>query len=339
MSEQHLDTHRNLISVLLTYPDRASKVLNKHQQLIDANFIQQLEAVATKMAEAGNQAAAEFLENLAAQIRREFLSVVLQVGQETITASEIVSRLTRYQMLPQFLSEVIIDQALAPIQCSPEEQTKAYQRFYEQNQITDDNERQAWCQHNGLTQEQLEDLAIRPLKLQKFQQAMWGKKVESYFLERKEELDQVCYSLLRIKDGGLAQELYFRLEEGEQSFVEIARKYSQGPEAQQGGLIGPMSMKMPHPVIARILKSLKPGQISQPVRIEEWFIIVRLEKYIPAQLNETMRRRLLNELFQNWLSEQLSKQSINLFAAQSTNSSPVIPAAASPDQESVALPA
>jgi parvulin-like peptidyl-prolyl isomerase len=312
MTEQTLETHRNLIGVLLTYPNRATTVLNKNQTLLNENFVQTIESVSARMSEAGNQTAAEFLQNLAAQIRREFLNVVLQVGQETITASEIMSRLTRYQMLPHFLSEVIIDQAIAPIACTCEEVEKAYQWFYEQNQIVDESDRAQWCQQNGLTQERLEDLAIRPLKLQKFQQAMWGKKVESYFLERKEDLDRVSYSMIRLKDGGLAQELYFRLEEGEQSFAEVARKYSQGPEAQQGGIIGSVSMKMPHPNIARLLKASKPGQISQPIRLDEWFIIVRLEKFIPAQLNNAMRQQLINELFGQWLSEQLNKQQINL---------------------------
>ncbi|MGH2416035.1 MAG: hypothetical protein ACRDEA_20565, partial [Microcystaceae cyanobacterium] len=141
---------RHLISVLLTYPQRAAKVLNTHQKLIDTDFVKLLEQVSHKMATAGNQSAAEFLQNLAAQIHREFLNVVVEVGQERITASEIVFRLTRYQMLPQFLSQVIIDQAIASIHCTPEEIAKACQGFYEQNQLTDEATLQEWCEHNRL---------------------------------------------------------------------------------------------------------------------------------------------------------------------------------------------
>jgi hypothetical protein len=38
----------------------------------------------------------------------------------------------------------------------------------------------------------------------------------------------------------------------------------------------------------------------------KWVMIVRLEKWIPAQLDELTRRRLLNELFTNWLQQQLN---------------------------------
>jgi hypothetical protein len=34
---------------------------------------------------------------------------------------------------------------------------------------------------------------------------------------------------------------------------------------------------------------------------------VRLEKFIPAQLDEPMRQRLLTELFTTWLQEQLNQ--------------------------------
>lgn len=51
----------------------------------------------------------------------------------------------------------------------------------------------------------------------------------------------------------------------------------------------------------------QPGQLWPPLRLGEWLVIVRLEQLIPAQLNEPMRDRLLNELFEAWLSEQLNK--------------------------------
>ena len=46
----------------------------------------------------------------------------------------------------------------------------------------------------------------------------------------------MVYSLIRSKDPGVAQELYFRIQEGENTFSELARQYSQGSEAQTGGL-------------------------------------------------------------------------------------------------------
>jgi parvulin-like peptidyl-prolyl isomerase len=237
---------------------------------------------------------------------RILMDVVLQVGDRQITADALVPLLAGYQMLPQLLQEIVVDQAIASIECTPEEIAAAKTEFYEKNNITNEAERQAWLTHYGMTQEQLDTLATRELRIETYKHKTWGSKLESYFLGRKGMLDKVIYSLIRVKDLGLAQELYFRILEGEQAFAEIARVHSQGPEAQTDGLIGPVELSVPHPNLAKMLSISKPGELMPPTRIGEWLVIVRLERFIPAQLDEPMRHRLLNECFSTWLKEQLS---------------------------------
>ena len=235
------------------------------------------------------------------------MAVVLQIGDRSITAEEVLPLMAGYQMLPQFLQELLIDQAIAAIDCTEEEITEAYQQFYAQNQLTSEEARQAWLNHYRMNPSQLETLATREMRIEKFKQKTWGPKLESYFLSRKDKLDKVIYSLIRTQDVGIAQELYFRVLEGEQSFAELARAYSQGPEAQTDGLIGPVELSVPHPTLAQLLTLSQPGQLSPPTRVGEWIVLVRLEKFIPAQMDESMRRRLLNECFNTWLKEQLEQ--------------------------------
>ncbi|HEY9634090.1 MAG TPA: peptidylprolyl isomerase [Coleofasciculaceae cyanobacterium] len=236
------------------------------------------------------------------------MDAVLRIGDRVITPEEIIPLLAGYQLLLPLIREIIIDQAIAPISCTPEEKAKALKQFFEQNQITDEAARLAWTSRHKMTVAQLEALATRGLLIEKFKQATWGHKLESYFLSRKEHLDRVIYSLIRTQDPGIAQELYFRIQEGEQSFADLAREYSQGPEAQTSGLIGPTELSTPHPQLAQVLRLSQPGQLSPPIRLGEWFLIVRLEKFIPAQLDTPMHQRLLNECFNNWLAEQLNQQ-------------------------------
>jgi len=235
------------------------------------------------------------------------MTEVLRVGNQVITPEEIIPRLVSYQMLPQLLCEMIIDQAIAPIECKPEDTASACQQFCQEHRLTSESERQAWLDTYGMTSEQLVTLATRKLRIERFKQATWNHQVEAYFLNRKRQLDKVVYSLLRTKDPSIAQELYFRIQEEEQSFAELAKEYSQGPEAQTGGLFGPVELSQPHPTLARMLALSQPGQLWAPTRLEEWFVIIRLEKFIPAQLDETTRRRLLQELFTSWLQAQLKQ--------------------------------
>ncbi len=238
------------------------------------------------------------------------MTTVLQWDNHTINGENILPRLTSYQMMPQLHRESIIDRAIAPISYTEEELENTRQRFYEQNQLDDDTKLQVWLKHHSMSQEFLETVFIpRLLKIKKFKHQQWNHQLESYFLKRKHELDRAIYSLIRIRERGIAKELYFRIQENEQSFAEVARQYSQGREAQVNGIIGPVELGTMHPTLARLLAISQPGQLWHPVPVEEWLAIVRLEKLIPAQLNVSMRQRLLRELFEAWIQKQMYENS------------------------------
>lgn len=236
------------------------------------------------------------------------MSQILQVAEKTITEKDLFPLLTKHQMLIPLAKEIILDQAIANIECTPEETQAARQQFFKQTKITSDEQLQAWLEQNYLTKDQLEVRIVRGRKLEKFKRETWGNKLESYYLKRKRQLDKVVYSLIRTQDYGVAQALYFRIESGEQSFTEVAKKFSQGAEAETGGLIGPVELNVPHPQIAQMLLRSEPGKLLTPTKIGEWVVILRLEKYLSATLDPTMSQRLLNELFNNWLNEQLQQK-------------------------------
>jgi parvulin-like peptidyl-prolyl isomerase len=231
----------------------------------------------------------------------------LEIGNFQIATKEVVPLLRKYQMLPGLIRELTIDRAIATIICDPAEVNEAINLHRQRFQLADDDRWAQWLATNNLSQSQYGEMAVRDYKLEKFKQETFGKKIESHFLARKGQLDRAIYSLIRTNDLGIAQEVYFRLCDGEHPFDALARQYSQGAEAQTGGLIGPVELSTPHPIIAKLLASNSPGKICPPIQLEQWFVIVRLEQMFPAQLDEAMRARLMNELFQAWLQQELIK--------------------------------
>lgn len=232
---------------------------------------------------------------------------MFKIGEKIVKAEEIPKLLKRYQLMPHFLRGLIIDKAIADINCSEAEKKKAVEQFLAQNQLTTPETQEAWLKERGLTQEELEEIAVMPVAVEKFKQGNWSNKVERYFLTRKSSLDRVIYSLIRTKNYNLAQELYYRILEGEQSFAEVASQYSEGPESQTGGQLGPVPLSQPHPAISKILSVSQPGQLWAPRGLAEWTVIIRLEKFIPAQLDDQMRQALINEMFETWLREETAK--------------------------------
>jgi parvulin-like peptidyl-prolyl isomerase len=233
------------------------------------------------------------------------MNSLVAVGDRTLAATELFGLLTQYQLLPTFLKEFVLDNALKDIVLTPEEEASALEQFYAQHQISSDEQQLNWLNYYRMNPEQLADQALRQFKLAKFKEMSWGAFMEVDFLKHKPKLDQFIYSLIRISNGEQAQELYFRIKEGEQTFAEVASQYSEGPEAQTGGQVGPVAASTLHPSLVQMLSSSKPGQIWPPQRFGEWSVIVRLEKCINAQLNETVRQQLLEHRYQEWLNHQL----------------------------------
>ncbi|MGV2829829.1 peptidylprolyl isomerase [Myxosarcina sp. GI1(2024)] len=233
------------------------------------------------------------------------MSVVLEIDDKVYTAQDLVPLLEKYQMLPMLAQEIVVDEVLAKVECTAEEKKQAYQLFYQQNHLASEEQVAAWMDKQGMQPEQLEELITKKIRLEKFKETNWGNKVEAYFVKRKPQLDRVVYSLIRVNKAEIAQELYFRIQEDDRTFQELAMEYSLGTEAQTGGLIGPVEINAPHPKIAQILATSKPGHLVPPTRVGEWIVIIRLENYISAQLDPSTRQRMLDELFQQWLKEEV----------------------------------
>lgn len=229
----------------------------------------------------------------------------IKVGEQFIPAERLLSLMRQYGLMPALLKELVIDQAIADIHLTEEETATAAEQFLQNAQLHSDEQRDAYLQQRGLQLEDLDILAIRERKLTKFKIETWGNKVESYFLQRKSKLDRVLYSLIRTKDPGLAQELFFRIRDDGEPFGDLARAYSEGQEAQTNGLLGPVELAVPHPTLAQMLSISQPGKLWTPTRVGEWFVVVRLEKFLPAKLDDNNRRRMLEELYNTWLTEQL----------------------------------
>jgi parvulin-like peptidyl-prolyl isomerase len=143
------------------------------------------------------------------------------------------------------------------------------------------------------------------VRLQKLMETRYQDRLEPYFLERRKELEQVVYGLIRLHNQGAAEELYLRLINDGADFSELARHHSLGEERFSHGLVGPMLISQPHPTIRAVLESLKVGEVHAPFRVDSWVLLVLMEHRQPARLNDATRIQLLQELLQQELDETL----------------------------------
>lgn len=246
------------------------------------------------------------------------MSSQYKIGQRLVSSEDFVSLVQRYQMVPQLLKECVIDQVLEEQVLTPEDETQAVQEFCVRNQLEEPEAQTRWLEHFQMTPNQLKATALKTFKLHRFKTETWGSKVESLFLSNKQQFDQVVYSLVRIDSPEIAQELFFRLQENEQSFSAIAAEYSKGPEAQTGGLIGPVEVAKLHPKLAQSLMSSNPGQIRPPMRVDQWIVILKLERMLPATLDDALQARLMDQQFQEWLRLQMENVKLEIIETETT---------------------
>ena len=128
-------------------------------------------------------------------------------------------------MLHQARREAIIDKCIQSLPPPTTNQLKGMlEEWCQQQRLDSPQKLERWQQQQGLSSEQWEQLATRSGSWLLWCQRNLEDKLNSHYLKRKNQLDQVSYSLLRVKEKHLANELHLRIKEGEASFEEIAEK-------------------------------------------------------------------------------------------------------------------
>ena len=214
-------------------------------------------------------------------------------------------------LIPLIIRE-LQDQELSKISVSKELKMKALKEFLNKLNLPNQESFETWKKTNNLTDKDIENLALNEVKTKQYCKNNFYNKAESRFFERKTELDIVVYSLLRIKDPGRAREFYLRIEEKEAEFSDLASRFSEGIEKKTCGIVGPSPVGAAHPILQQHLQNKPIGEVQPPIKIEDSYLIVRVESFDPAQLDNFMREKMALELFNNWLQTQAKEISQKL---------------------------
>ncbi|MGB7565695.1 MAG: peptidylprolyl isomerase [Prochlorococcaceae cyanobacterium] len=216
------------------------------------------------------------------------------------------NRLLRQQGVSFALAQgLVLDQVAASVEIEADQASGLMEAYLAQEGITDEEQLRVWLTRKGWEAEDLRYFATKTERVRRFALKRYGAEAEIRFLDRKLDLDQVTYSLLRVSDADLAEELYLQLREGEADFGGLVAAYSEGEEKATRGLIGPIAVTAGHPSLVERLRVGRPGQLWPPFAIGEVWVVVRLEERFPAQLDDTTRMAMVEELFQIWFKEQV----------------------------------
>lgn len=218
---------------------------------------------------------------------------------------ELVAYLRRHDLLRPLLRRNLIANTVRNVSLPEDLRGQLLQQYWQRNQLNTDEARRSHLQDRALGMADLLWQLELQQRIRAYAQQHFGGKAEAHFLKRKGQLDQVVYSLIRVKESYLAREIYLQILEGEANFSDLARRHAQGPERETNGVVA-TPLGQANPLLADRLRSAEPGQLLEPMAIADWWLVVRLDHRKEASLDEATAQRMAVEVFQEWIDEQLS---------------------------------
>ena len=225
--------------------------------------------------------------------------------------------LERFHLLTPLVERMVTHEAIANVEVSEEQLEEAKLDLLDQRGFDGIEQWTELLDELGRSEEDVLDRLRNGVRRRSFMRERFGPKAEARFLERKNELDQVVYSLLRLENSFLARELYLQIESGESNFADLAKRYAEGPERNTNGIVGPVSLTQAHPTLVEKLRVAQPGVLLEPFRISDWWLVVRLERYSPATFTEEVPDQMCEELFDAWIDEE-TDYSLSQLASETT---------------------
>ena len=230
--------------------------------------------------------------------------------------------LKRFNLLSPLVEQMVTSEAIAAVEVSEDQLEEARLGLLQQRGY---DGMEQWAELLEELQRSEEDVLDRlrfGIRRRSFMRERFGPKAEARFLERKNELDQVVYSLLRLENRFLARELYLQIESGESNFADLAKSYAEGPERNTNGIVGPVSLTQAHPTLVEKLRVSQPGVLLEPFRISDWWLVVRLERYSPATFTDEVSDQMCREMFDAWIDEETTT-SLDQLSSETTGVAPV----------------
>ena len=216
--------------------------------------------------------------------------------------------LHQHQLLVPMLRQLAEEQLAADASFNPEQVKELFNKAWQGLPgAPPDSFDAPWRDQLDDSQAAMLEQRIKKLRLQKRINELYDIEVEPYYLTRRADLERVTYRAIRVKEMGLAEELYLRLLDDEKSFEDLASTFSAGEERLAAGMMGPMTINDPHPAIADVLRRLAPGQIHAPIAVESWYIVLKLERREPSSLTSKTRLKLQQELLERDLKPHIEQ--------------------------------
>lgn len=212
-----------------------------------------------------------------------------------------IAELRKRDLLLVYLRSIALDDLVSDIDYSPDDYEQA-ERQWLAGKSEEKSIQLAWSE-NGLTPDDVKYQIIRNAKSRSYARQNFQPLVATRFLEKKNSLDRVTFSLLFFDERESATAAYLSLSNNEFSFHEYpinAHSFRKD--------YGPTPFSKIPLAIANGLRQMSDASVSTPFKIENKYVIAKRVEVKEAVLDSRMSEYLCMDMF----AEHVSRQALDL---------------------------
>ena len=190
------------------------------------------------------------------------------------------------------------------IAVSDEEWQAAGDAFRLEQKLLGSSETFGWLLKQRISVEEWSEGIKVALLEKKLKEHLFGLTVDGSYISNRDKYRRVALSQILVHDLTTAFKIVQALREENASFCALALEHSKGKQSQEsGGFVGIRFMIEILQEIAQAIAEAKEGEIIGPIHTKLGYHILRVEKWYPTELSESVREQILEALFQNWLQQ------------------------------------
>jgi parvulin-like peptidyl-prolyl isomerase len=234
-----------------------------------------------------------------------------------ITSEDILHQVKLSCKIPDMIQEMLTRKIIAAtvekmgIVVEDEALQKTADTLRLKNQLLSAEETWLWLQKHHLSLDDFEEIAYTSLISSSLAKHLFADKVEPYFFENQINYVGVVIYEVILDDEDLAMELFYAIQEGEMSFYDVAHNYIQDTELRRKcgyrGIVYRQDLK---PEISAAVFAAKSPQLLKPIVTASGINLIFVEEIIQPELDDTLRNKILLDLFSEWLKQQIGQMQI-----------------------------
>jgi hypothetical protein len=137
----------------------------------------------------------------------------------------------------------------------------------------------------------------------KLKEHLFGITVDSTYLSNPNNYRRVLLSQIIVFDSIIAKKIVQLLQTGRSSFSALSWEYSQGKISQEnGGFMGVCYLVELTPEIIKGIIDAEEYEVIGPIQTKIGYHILRVEKWLPLELNQLVREQIMDIMFKVWLN-------------------------------------